>query len=248
MRRAARAAETERMAATLSYMPTEHVPVLAAELIAVCDPKPGERAVDCTFGGGGHARLVAERLGSVDARLWPRWRTLVEYLETVWEEPDDGIWEARGPRRHFTHSKVMAWLVFDSVVRVAERYGLEAPVERWKKTRARIHEQVCERGYDRERRTFTQYYGSKELDASTLLVPLVGFLPGDDERVTGTIDAVRASWGEAASCHATRPTRRTTGCRAARGGSSRARSGSSWRLPGTAGSTRRAPCSSACSV
>jgi GH15 family glucan-1,4-alpha-glucosidase len=84
----------------------------------------------------------------------------------------------------------MAWVVFESAVRVAERFALDAPVDRWKQTRARIHEQVCERGYDAGRGTFTQYYGSKELDASVLLIPLVGFLPGDDARVTGTIDAV----------------------------------------------------------
>jgi GH15 family glucan-1,4-alpha-glucosidase len=110
----------------------------------------------------------------------------------VWSEPDDGIWEARGPRRHFTHSKVMAWVTFDSVVAVAERFSLDGPVERWKRIRDEIHEQVCREGYDAERRTFTQYYGSRELDASVLLIPIVGFLPPDDERVTGTIDAVRA--------------------------------------------------------
>ena len=84
----------------------------------------------------------------------------------------------------------MAWVVFDRAVRIAERFGLEAPVERWAAVRDEIHAEVCERGYDPERRTFTQYYGSKELDASVLNIPIVGFLPGDDERVTGTIDAV----------------------------------------------------------
>ena len=128
--------------------------------------------------------------GSVEERLWPRWRTAVEHVETIWREPDDGIWETRGPRRHFTYSKVMAWVVFDRAVRLAEQFGLEAPLERWRKTRDEIHQEVCEQGYDRERRTFTQYYGSKELDASVLNIPLVGFLPGTDERVTGTIDAI----------------------------------------------------------
>ena len=84
----------------------------------------------------------------------------------------------------------MAWVVFDRAVRIAERFGLEAPVERWAAVRDEIHAEVCEQGYDPERRTFTQYYGSKELDASVLNIPIVGFLPGDDERVTGTIDAV----------------------------------------------------------
>jgi GH15 family glucan-1,4-alpha-glucosidase len=143
----------------------------------------------------GVAYVSATHLGGPDAALWPRWRTLVEYVETIWREPDDGIWEARGPRRHFTHSKVMAWLVFESAVRVAEQFGLEAPVERWKEVRAEIHEEVCEHGFDPERRTFTQYFGSSELDASVLVIPLIGFLPGDDERVTGTIDAVRAELG-----------------------------------------------------
>ena len=134
--------------------------------------------------------IGTERLGRIEPRLWPRWRTVIEYVETIWRRPDDGIWEARGPQRHYTYSKVMAWVVFDRAVRVAERFGLEAPIDRWKQTRDEIHAEVCERGYDAERRTFTQYYGSKELDASVLNIPLVGFLPGTDERVTGTIDAV----------------------------------------------------------
>src|SRR5688500_11163537 len=113
-----------------------------------------------------------------------------EYVETIWRRPDDGIWEARGPQRHYTYSKVMAWVVFDRAVRIAERFDLEAPLDRWKEVRDEIHREVCEQGYDAERRTFTQYYGSKELDASVLNIPLVGFLPGTDERVTGTIDAV----------------------------------------------------------
>ena len=138
----------------------------------------------------GAAFLGAQLLGSIEEHYWPRWRTLVEHVETIWREPDDGIWETRGPRRHFTHSKVMAWVVFDRAVRLVEQFGLEAPLERWKRTREEIHREVCERGYDAERNTFTQYYGSKELDASNLNVPLVGFLPGTDERVTGTIDAI----------------------------------------------------------
>jgi GH15 family glucan-1,4-alpha-glucosidase len=132
----------------------------------------------------------AELLGRIEQRLWPRWRAIIEHVETIWRDPDDGIWEARGPQRHYTYSKVMAWVVFDRAVRLAERFELEAPVERWKQVRDEIHAEVCERGYDSERRTFTQYYGSSELDASVLNIPLVGFLPGTDERVTGTIDAV----------------------------------------------------------
>ena len=139
--------------------------------------------------------IGAEAMGRIEARLWPRWRAAIEHVESVWRRPDDGIWEARGPQRHYTYSKVMAWVVFDRAVRLAERYGLEAPLERWKQVRDEIHREVCEQGYDRERRTFTQYYGSKELDASVLNIPLVGFLPGTDERVTGTIDAVRRELG-----------------------------------------------------
>jgi GH15 family glucan-1,4-alpha-glucosidase len=134
-------------------------------------------------------------LGRVEKRFWPRWRTIVEYVETIWRQPDDGIWEGRGPRRHYTYSKVMAWVVFDRAVRLAERFELEAPLDRWKETRDEIHQEVCEQGYDPERRTFTQYYGSKELDASVLNIPLVGFLPGTDERVTGTIDAISRELG-----------------------------------------------------
>jgi GH15 family glucan-1,4-alpha-glucosidase len=134
-------------------------------------------------------------LGRIEKQFWPRWRTVVEHVETIWRQPDDGIWETRGPRRHFTHSKVMAWVVFDRAVRLAERFELEAPLDRWKKTRDEIHQEVCEQGYDRARRTFTQYYGSKELDASVLNIPLLGFLPATDERVTGTIDAISSELG-----------------------------------------------------
>jgi GH15 family glucan-1,4-alpha-glucosidase len=134
--------------------------------------------------------LGAERLGRIDRALWPRWRAIVEHVESIWRKPDDGIWEARGPQRHYTYSKVMAWVVFDRAVRFAERFALDGPVDRWRQVRDEIHAEVCERGYDSERRTFTQYYGSKELDASVLNIPLVGFLAGTDERVTGTIDAV----------------------------------------------------------
>jgi GH15 family glucan-1,4-alpha-glucosidase len=121
-----------------------------------------------------------------------RVRQLIEHVEKIWHEPDDGIWEARGPRRHFTHSKVMAWVALDRFILLAEQFRHDAPIDRWKGVRQQIHHEVCERGYDPARNTFTQYYGSKELDASTLLIPIMGFLPGDDERVTGTIDAVRA--------------------------------------------------------
>jgi GH15 family glucan-1,4-alpha-glucosidase len=139
--------------------------------------------------------IGAERLGRIDRGLWPRWRAIIEHVETIWRQPDDGIWEARGPQRHYTYSKVMAWVVFDRGARLAERFELDAPLDRWKQVRDEIHAEVCERGYDDKRRTFTQYYGSKELDASVLNIPLVGFLPGTDERVTGTIDAITRELG-----------------------------------------------------
>ena len=139
--------------------------------------------------------IGTERLGTLERRYWPRWRAIIDHVETIWRKPDDGIWEARGPQRHYTYSKVMAWVVFDRAVRIAERFELDAPLERWRHVRDEIHAEVCERGYDRERRTFTQYYGSQELDASVLNIPLVGFLPGDDERVGGTIDAVLRELG-----------------------------------------------------
>jgi GH15 family glucan-1,4-alpha-glucosidase len=139
--------------------------------------------------------LGAETIGLVDDGNWPRFRQVIEHLETIWRDPDDGIWESRGQRRHYTHSKVMAWVAFDRAVRIAEQFELDAPLDRWKDVRDEIHREVCDRGYDKERRTFTQYYGSKELDAAVLNIPLVGFLAGDDARVTGTIEAVRRELG-----------------------------------------------------
>jgi GH15 family glucan-1,4-alpha-glucosidase len=144
--------------------------------------------------GTGYA--VLEHTGqTIDPRFAPRWRAVVERVQRVWREPDDGIWEARGPQRHFTHSKVMAWVALDRAVRVAEQIGQGAHTERWARQRDEIHAEVCERAWDPDRRTFTQYYGSSELDAAVLQIPIVGFLPGDDERVTGTIDAVRRELG-----------------------------------------------------
>jgi GH15 family glucan-1,4-alpha-glucosidase len=143
----------------------------------------------------GVAAIALQQLGFPSPEQMPRWQAVIDHVEKIWQEPDDGIWEARGPRRHFTQSKVMAWVVFDAAVRLAEHLDLDLPVERWKRVRQQIHDQVSERGYDPQRNTFTQYYGSKELDASTLVIPIVGFLPGDDDRVTGTIDAVRSELG-----------------------------------------------------
>ena len=160
--------------------------------VRVGNAAAGQFQLDVYGEVAGVAYLTCMVAGRADPHEWPRVRGLLEYLENAWEEPDDGIWEVRGPRRHFVQSKVMAWLAFDCAVRLAERFELEAPVERWKRIRSRIHREVCEKGFDRRRRTFTQYYGSEELDAAVLTIPIVGFLPGTDKRVTGTIDRVRS--------------------------------------------------------
>jgi GH15 family glucan-1,4-alpha-glucosidase len=121
---------------------------------------------------------------------WALQRALLEFLEGHWQEPDEGIWEVRGPRRHFTHSKVLAWVAIDRAVKGVEQFGMDGPVERWRRLRAEIHQEVCRRAYDADRGTFTQAYGSRELDASLLLIPLVGFLPPSDPRVRGTVEAI----------------------------------------------------------
>jgi GH15 family glucan-1,4-alpha-glucosidase len=121
---------------------------------------------------------------------WDLQVALLEFLESHWQLPDDGIWEVRGPQQHFTHSKIMAWVAFDRVIKDAERDGLEAPLERWKRTRDAIHAEVCARGFDAKRGSFVQSYESQHLDASLLLMPQVGFLPPDDPRVRGTIAAI----------------------------------------------------------
>jgi GH15 family glucan-1,4-alpha-glucosidase len=111
-------------------------------------------------------------------------------LLDAWEQPDEGIWEVRGGRQQFVHSKVMAWVGVDRAIRDVEFFGFDGPVDRWRALRDEIHRDVCERGFDRELGSFTQSYGSKELDASLLLLPLVGFLPATDPRIRGTIEAV----------------------------------------------------------
>ena len=122
------------------------------------------------------------------------WSTLcrvVDWVEGHWREPDEGLWEVRGPRRNFVHSKVMAWVAADRMVRSIEESGLDGPLERFKQMRADIHAEVCREGYDATRNTFTQYYGSTQLDAALLLIPQVGFLPPSDPRVVGTVEAVQ---------------------------------------------------------
>jgi GH15 family glucan-1,4-alpha-glucosidase len=121
---------------------------------------------------------------------WAVQRALLAHLENIWAEPDEGIWEIRGPRCHFTHSKVMAWVAFDRAIKSAEQFRLDGPVERWRALREEIHADVCRRGFDRELGSFVQCYGTKQLDASLLLLPCMGFLPPDDPRIGGTIAAI----------------------------------------------------------
>lgn len=121
---------------------------------------------------------------------WQFQLAMLEFLESTWEEPDEGLWEVRGPRQHFTHSKVMAWVAFDRCIKDAERDGLEAPLERWRQIRADIHAEVCAKGFNAGANTFVQSYESTHLDASLLLIPQVGFLPPEDPRVLGTIAAI----------------------------------------------------------
>jgi GH15 family glucan-1,4-alpha-glucosidase len=141
------------------------------------------------MGSGNGSRKSHEEMSAHDIS-WPLQRKLLDFLETGWSKPDEGIWEVRGPRRHFVHSKVMAWVAVDRGVRGVEEHGLRGPLEKWRQLRQRIRDDILANGYDAERGTFTQYYGSRELDAALLNIPLVGFLPATDERVRGTIAAI----------------------------------------------------------
>jgi GH15 family glucan-1,4-alpha-glucosidase len=125
-----------------------------------------------------------------DKHTWSLQRKLLDFLEKHWDEPDEGIWEVRGPRRHFVHSKVMAWVAFDRAIHLVEE-GNQGPLQRWRAIRDQIHAQVLEKGYDAGRGVFTQYYGSTELDSSVLLIAEVGFLPPDDPRVVSTVRVLR---------------------------------------------------------
>ena len=117
-------------------------------------------------------------------------QALLEFLETVWQQPDDGIWEVRGPRRNFVHSKMMAWVAVDRAIRSAEQGWFSGDIARWKALRNTIHDEVCRQGFDAGLNSFVQYYGSKHLDASLLMMPLFGFLPPEDPRVIGTVKAI----------------------------------------------------------
>ncbi len=132
-----------------------------------------------------HKRGLAAPKGS-----WSFQRNLVEHLETVWAEPDEGIWEVRGGRQNFTFSKVMAWVALDRAIRSAEEWGLAAPLDRWRVLRTEMHARICAKGFSTERNSFTQAFGGTALDASLLLLPHTGFLPSDDPRIRGTVAAI----------------------------------------------------------
>jgi GH15 family glucan-1,4-alpha-glucosidase len=135
----------------------------------------------------------ADRAGiKMEEPDWALMVQLMKFLELNWQNPDEGMWEVRGGRKHFTHSKMMAWVAFDRAVKLVEECGCAADehLERWQKIRAQIHAEVCERGYNVEKKAFTQYFGSDAMDASLLMMPLTGFLPITDERVRGTIEAI----------------------------------------------------------
>ena len=156
----------------------------------------GNRAVDQlqldVYGELMDTLYTARRVGlPSDENAWRVQRMQMEWLERNWSQPDEGIWEVRGPRRHFTHSRVMCWVALDRAVKMVEQFHLEGPVDRWRKVRDRIHDEVCARGWNPRRRSFTQSYESDALDASLLLVPLVGFLPASDARVVATVEAIQ---------------------------------------------------------
>jgi GH15 family glucan-1,4-alpha-glucosidase len=134
-----------------------------------------------------HARLGG--LATADA-AWEVQRVLTEHVEKIWHTKDEGIWEVRGDPQHFTHSKVMAWVAVDRAIEAVERYGVDGPVERWRELRRKIHQDICRHGYDHKLGAFTQSYGSGNLDASLLMIALVGFLPPSDPRVRGTVEAI----------------------------------------------------------
>ncbi|NOG70326.1 glycoside hydrolase family 15 protein [Roseicella sp. DB1501] len=139
------------------------------------------------------AFFAARSVGLRPDRLgWAMARQILDHLAQIWREPDEGIWEVRGPRRHFVHSKVMVWVAFDRAVRAAEEDGFDGPLEAWRQVRDAVFAEVCAQGFDAERGTFTQSYGSRHLDASLLRMPLVGFLPADDPRVQGTVRAIES--------------------------------------------------------
>jgi GH15 family glucan-1,4-alpha-glucosidase len=143
------------------------------------------------------AMHLARSVGlETDVEAWHLQRHLVEFVVAHWRDPDEGIWEIRGPRRHFVHSKLMAWVALDRAVKAVQQFGLEGDAVGWARVRDEIHEEVCARGFSAERQAFTQFYGSRSLDASVLMMPLVGFLPATDPRVLATVELIREELGD----------------------------------------------------
>jgi GH15 family glucan-1,4-alpha-glucosidase len=158
--------------------------------VRVGNAASAQRQLD-VFGEVLDATHQAWRMGvPPDENAWRVEKALLAHLESTWSEPDEGIWEMRGPQRHFTHSKMMAWVAMDRAVKGIERFGRQGPLDRWQALRAIIHEEVCARGFNAARGAFVQSYDSTRLDASLLMMPLVGFLPASDPRVRGTIEAI----------------------------------------------------------
>ena len=186
--------------------------------------------------GDGRAASGAAQRARGERSGWALQQALLAHLERVWTEPDEGIWEVRGGRRHFTYSKVMAWVAFDRAIKSARAVRLAGPVDRWR-DRAAIHADVCRRGFDPELGSFVQSYGGKELDASLLLLPQVGFLPPTIRACAGRSRRSSAGcWSMAWCCATTRPPPMTA-CRRARAPSWPAASG--WSTPMSAGRWRR---------
>jgi GH15 family glucan-1,4-alpha-glucosidase len=159
--------------------------------VRVGNAASGQRQLD-VYGEVTDAMFLAARLGMPPApHWWSVQRHVIDWLESHWREPDDGLWEVRGPRRNFVHSKVMAWVAADRVVKSVEELGQDGPLARFLRLRAEIHDEVCRQGFDAQRNTFTQSYGSRQLDAALLLIPQVGFLPPSDSRVVGTVEAIQ---------------------------------------------------------
>jgi GH15 family glucan-1,4-alpha-glucosidase len=198
------------------------------------------------FGEVVDATYQAWRMGvHHDGGTWRIEKALVTYLESAWQEPDEGIWEVRGPRRHFTHSKVMAWVAVDRAVKAIEQFGMEGPLDRWRAIRDTIHRDVCTRGFDVRQGVFVQSYDSDRLDASLLMLPLVGFLPA----IRGCAPRSRRSSGGSAATalsRGTTPIPMWTACRRVKPAFSSAASGSSTISSWSAGMMTRDACSSAC--
>ena len=176
------------------WLPEFEVPWLdgfeASKPVRIGNGAAGQMQIDV------YGELIDTLHAARDAELQPQdeaWRlqkVLLDHLETIWRTPDQGIWEVRGPARAFTHSRMMAWVAFDRAVISVERYNPDGPAEHWREVRQEIHDDICANGFDTEKNSFVQYYGGKTLDASLLLMPQLGFLPGDDPRVVGTIETI----------------------------------------------------------